>query len=85
MAPWPREKHRTRHWRDEAIKKPKWGNPMPEDSFEKARKAFFSTATTTPQPIMPPAEFLTPQDDTIAEQVSPAPRDAVAAKFSWKL
>jgi len=54
---------------------------MPEDSFEKARKAFFSTATTTPQPIMPPAEFLTTQNDAVGEEVSPAPREAVAAKF----
>lgn len=54
---------------------------MPEDSFEKARKAFFRTATTTPQPTMPPAEFLTPQDDAIAEQVSAAPHEAVAPKF----
>jgi len=61
--------------------KPKWGNPMSEDSFEKARKAFFRTATTTPQPIMPPAEFLTPQNDAVAQQVSPAPREAVASKF----
>jgi len=54
---------------------------MPEDSFEKARKAFFGIATTTPQPVIPPAEFLTLQNDAVAEQVSPAPREAVAAKF----
>jgi len=66
---------------DEAIKKLKWGNRMPDDSFEKARKAFFRTVTTRPQPIPPPAEFLTPQNDAAAEQVSPAPREAIAAKF----
>jgi hypothetical protein len=35
---------------------------MAEDSFEKARKAFFGTATTTPKPSVPPAEFLKPRN-----------------------
>jgi hypothetical protein len=33
-----------------------------EDSFEKARKAFFGTATTTTKPSVSPAEFLNPQN-----------------------
>ncbi len=33
---------------------------MAEDSFEKARKAFFGTAT--PRPSVSPAEFLEPQN-----------------------
>jgi hypothetical protein len=35
---------------------------MAEDSFEKARKAFFGTATTTPRPSVSPAEFLNPRN-----------------------
>jgi hypothetical protein len=35
---------------------------MAEDSFEKARKAFFGTAPTPPNPIMSPAEFLKPRN-----------------------
>jgi hypothetical protein len=33
---------------------------MAEDSFEKARKAFFRTVTTTPKSSVSPAEFLKP-------------------------
>ena len=33
---------------------------MAEDSFEKARKAFFGTVTTTPKSSVSPAEFLKP-------------------------
>jgi hypothetical protein len=35
---------------------------MVEDSFEKARKAFFGTVTTTPKPSVSRAEFLEPQN-----------------------
>src|SRR5580700_3090164 len=38
------------------------GDLMAEDSFEKARKAFFGTATTTPRPSVSPAEFLKPRN-----------------------
>jgi hypothetical protein len=54
---------------------------MAEDSFEKARKAFFKPATTTPKLITPPAKFLIVRIDAAAEQDSPARREAVAAKF----
>ncbi len=33
------------------------GEPMAEDSFEKARKSFFGTASETPQPATPPVEI----------------------------
>jgi hypothetical protein len=35
---------------------------MAEDSFEKARKAFFGTVTTSPKPSVSPAEFLKPRN-----------------------
>jgi hypothetical protein len=50
----------------------KLSNSTGEDSFEKARKAFFGTATTTPKPGAPPTEFLKPRNDAAAEERSPA-------------
>ena len=43
---------------------------MPEDSFEKARRAFFGTATMTPG--APPTEFLEPRNEVAAVEQSPA-------------
>jgi hypothetical protein len=39
---------------------------MPEDSFEKARKAFFVSAETAPKPSVSSAKFL--ESDHIATQ-----------------
>jgi hypothetical protein len=50
----------------------KLANSTGEDSFEKARKAFFGTATTTFKPGAPPTEFLKPRNEAAAEKQSPA-------------
>jgi hypothetical protein len=47
---------------------------MAEDSFEKARKAFFATAATTPKVSVPLTERLKSQDSTAAEEPLRAPR-----------
>ena len=52
----------------------KRANPMAEDSFEKARKAFFATAATTPKVSVPLTERLKSQDSTAAEEPLRAPR-----------
>jgi len=49
---------------------------MAEDSFEKARKAFFGTAATTPKVSAPLTECLKPQGSAPAEEPPQAPRDA---------
>jgi hypothetical protein len=38
-------------------------NPMAEDMFEKARKAFFGMAKTSPERGDTSAEFLNPEDE----------------------
>jgi hypothetical protein len=48
-------------------------NPMAEDMFEKARKAFFGTGKTTPNLSASPAEFLKPRNEPRATKKSPAP------------
>lgn len=50
----------------------KLANSTGEDSFEKARKAFFGTATTIPKPGAPPTEFLKPRNEAAAEEQSAA-------------
>ena len=44
-------------------------NPMAEDSFVKAREAFFGTAKTSPKPSAPPAELpngeMSPRPQTV--------------------
>jgi hypothetical protein len=54
----------------------KRANPMAEDSFEKARKAFFGTAGATPKVSTPLTECLKPQDSSAAEEPLQAPREA---------
>ena len=48
---------------------------MAEDSFEKARKAFFGTADTIPKGSAPPAECLRTQDSSAPEEPLQAPRE----------
>jgi len=50
--------------------------PMEEDSFEKAREAFFGTAATAPKVSAPLTECLKPQDSPVAEEPLQAPRVA---------
>ncbi|MGA9473018.1 MAG: hypothetical protein WBV36_11180 [Terriglobales bacterium] len=58
---------------------------MAEDSFEKARKAFFGTATTTLKPNLSPTQFLKPPDEapryqthrSLAKQAQEQPRQKV--------
>lgn len=47
---------------------------MAEDSFEKARKAFFGTAATTPKVSAPLNEGVKPPDSPAAEGPLQAPR-----------
>jgi hypothetical protein len=54
----------------------KLADPTGEDSFEKARKAFFGTVTTAPKPGAPRAEFLKARNEAAAEEQSPA--------FAWQ-
>ena len=41
---------------------------MAEDSFEKARKAFFGTGETTPKPSASPAEFFKPRNAPLTKK-----------------
>jgi hypothetical protein len=54
-------------------------NAMTEDSFEKARKVFFGTATA--KPGVAPAELLKPRSQAVPEQPSPDPREERAFEF----
>jgi hypothetical protein len=51
-------------------------NPMAEDSFEKARRAFFGTVATIPKVSAPLTECLNPQGLPAAEEPLQAPREA---------
>jgi hypothetical protein len=44
---------------------------MAEDSFEKAREAFFGTVKTSPKPSASPAEFVKPRNEA-PQKKSPA-------------
>jgi hypothetical protein len=54
---------------------------MVEDSFAKARKAFFGTATTVPKPSGLQPSSLEPRNEATAERESSGPREAGALKF----
>jgi hypothetical protein len=54
----------------------KRADPMAEDSFEKARRAFFGTVATIPNVSAPLAECPKPQDLSAAEEPLQAPREA---------
>jgi len=54
----------------------KRANPMAEDSFEKARKAFFGIAATAPKVSAPLTECRKPQDSPVREEPLLAPRAA---------
>jgi hypothetical protein len=46
-------------------------NPMAEDMFETARKAFFGTERTIPTPRVSPAEPQKPRNEASAKKVLP--------------
>jgi hypothetical protein len=48
---------------------------MAEDSFEKARRAFFGTVAAIPKVSAPLAECLRPQDSSAPEEPLQAPRE----------
>lgn len=54
---------------------------MAEDSFEKARKAFFGTVATTPKLSTPLTECLETQDSPATEAPLQDPRKAPAFDF----
>jgi hypothetical protein len=57
---------------------------MGEDSFEKARRAFFGTVAATPKVSIPLGEYLKLQGSPTAEEPSRAPREASTASItSW--
>ena len=51
-------------------------NPVAEDTFEKARRAFFGTIATMPNVSAPLPECLKPQDSPGAAEPLQAPREA---------
>jgi hypothetical protein len=51
-------------------------NPMAEDSFEKARRAFFGTVATIPKMSAPLTERLKSQDSSAPAESSEAAREA---------
>jgi hypothetical protein len=54
---------------------------MAEDSFEKARRAFFGTVAPTPKLSAPLTECLKPQDSPVAQEPLRAPGEAPTFDF----
>ena len=52
--------------------KPKQAGPMMEGSFEKARRAFFGDAKTSPEASASSAEFLQPRNEAASQEVTGA-------------
>ena len=50
-------------------------NPIAEDMFEKARRAFFGTAKTSPERSDTSAEFLNPEEEHRSKKVIGPPSD----------
>lgn len=44
-------------------------NPMAEDTFEKAREAFFGTAKISTEQTIESAKFLNPRDEPTSKEV----------------
>jgi hypothetical protein len=50
--------------------KQKHADPMEEDSFEKARRAFFGTAKTSPEANASSADFFQPRNELPSQEVA---------------
>jgi hypothetical protein len=59
------------------------GHLMAEDSFEKARKAFFGMVTTTLKPSVSPAQFFKPRNEALQTHRPLAGQSLPSFAASW--